>query len=91
MASAQACCCSSDDCRANGCAIVRATRNVANAVTTEHPAPSQSALIAQLVEALEGILAVCGDTMPDGYVENSIRGEDIELARTALAAARGEG
>jgi hypothetical protein len=44
----------------------------------------------ELLEALERLLADCGEAMSDGYVENSIHSNEVELARAAIAKARGD-
>lgn len=44
-----------------------------------------------LLEALTNLLADCGETMADGYVENSIHSNEVEAARAAIARATGAG
>lgn len=44
----------------------------------------------ELLEALERLLADCGEAMSDGYVENSIHINEVELGRAVIAKARGD-
>jgi hypothetical protein len=43
-----------------------------------------------LLEALQAILADCGEAMLDGYVENSLHSDEVNAARAAIAKASGK-
>lgn len=43
----------------------------------------------ELLEALKAILADCGETTMDGYVENSIHSDEVNKARAAISKATG--
>jgi hypothetical protein len=51
----------------------------------------QEAASPTLLEALESLLADCGDAGSDGYVENSIHIDEVRAARAAITLATGKG
>jgi hypothetical protein len=73
---------------ADGCDIMHAgvtyrpaAENIANA--------NLIAAAPDLFEALEALIADCGEVSMDGYVDNSIHSDDVAKARAAIAKATG--